>query len=447
MSYFRYSVLVFLVFWTSLAYAQIIIAVAGNDTAGYNGDSGPAIAARLFGPGGVALDGSGNLFISDSHNNRIRCVNTAGIITTVAGTGYGSYSGDGGAATAATLNNPSGIASDANGDLYVADYNNNCIRKITSGGIISTFAGNDSAGYRGDGGPATAAWIFGPTSVAVDKSGNVYIADNLNSRVRKVDTSGIITTIAGNGLTSFSGDGGPAVSAELDARGVTTDNEGNIYIADYNSARIRKINTDGIIHTIAGNGSLGYTGDGGQATAAELYYPTGVAVDKYGNVFIADLGENCVRSINNEGIISTIAGNGTVGNSGNGGPATAAKLNSPIAVLADNADNIYIADILADVVREISAFNNQTASFSKMYSHLIKIWPQPSTGVFNMSVSSLLNEPVEIILTGIKGQEVMKITGVTNTVKIINAGVVPPGCYNVTTQAKEWSCTEQVTIW
>ncbi len=446
MSYYRISILVFLIFSTTIAESQIITAVAGNDTAGYNGDGIPAISARIFGPCGLASDGSGNLFISDSHNNRIRCVNPAGVITTYAGTGSASYSGDGSSATTATLNNPSGIATDANGNVFVADYNNNCIRKISATGIIYTIAGNDSAGFKGDGGPATAAWLFGPTSVAVDKAGNIFIADNLNSRVRKVDTTGIITTIAGNGLTSFSGDGGPAINAELDARSVAVDNSGNIYIADYNSARIRKINTAGIIHTIAGNGSLGYSGDGGQATTAELYYPTGVSVDRYENVFIADLGDNCIRSINSEGIISTIAGNGTVGNSGNGGPATAAKLNAPIAVLADNAGNIYIADILSDVVREIAAYNNRTSLLNESSVHKLKIWPQPATRIFELSVSSLVNEPIEICLTTINAQEVMKTTGVTNTIKVMNTGVVSPGCYMITTKAKEWSCTEQVII-
>ena len=446
MSYFRYSVLVLLIFCSSLSEAQIINLFAGNDTAGFGGDGGPATSARLYSPGGVAKDPGGNIYISDSHNNRIRCVNTAGIITTFAGTGLSGYSGDGGSASLATLANPSGIATDLSGNLYVADYYNNCIRKISAAGIITTFAGNDSAGYKGDGGPATAAWLFGPTSVAADIAGNVYIADNLNSRVRKVDTTGIITTIAGNGLTSFSGDGGPAINAELDARSVAVDNSGNIYIADYSSGRIRKINNAGIIHTIAGTGSLGYTGDGGPATVAQLYYPTGVAVDRYHNVFIADEGDNCVRSINNEGIITTIAGNGTIGNSGNGGPATAAKLNAPITILADDADNVYIADIFSNVVREISAYNNHTSLLNEYTGHTMKIWPKPANGFFNLYVSSLVNEPVEIILTRTNGQQVMKTMGETNTGMVITTGIVSPGCYMITTHAKEWSCTEPVTI-
>ena len=217
---------------------------------------------------------------------------TTGIITTIAGNGIAGYSGDGGLATNAELNNPYGVAVDSNGNIYIADTNNNRIRKVNSTtGIITTIAGNGTAGYSGDGGLATNAELYYPYGVAVDSNGNIYIADTYNNRIRKVNsTTGIITTIAGNGTAGYSGDGGPATNAQLNyPYGVAVDSSGNIYIADTDNNRIRKVNsTTGIITTIAGNGNPGYSGDGGPATNAELYDPSGVAVDSNGNIYIAD---------------------------------------------------------------------------------------------------------------------------------------------------------------
>jgi len=280
-------------------------------------------------------------------------------IYTVAGIGptypnTGSYSGDGGQATAAGLNYPYCIALDTSGNLYIADGGNNRIRKVNAQGVISTIAGNGTAGYSGDGGPATAAEIGGPEELTIDVNGNIYFSD-AGTRIRKINTAGIISTIAGNGTQGYSGDGGPAIAAEFQyAYGVAVDASGNIYVADYDNNRIRMVNTSGIINTVAGNGTKGYSGDGKQATAAEIYEPVGICLDAAGNLFIADMSNNRVRKVNVSGVITTVAGSANSGYNGDGGPATKAGLNALTGVAVDAAGNIFIADRLNSVVREVS---------------------------------------------------------------------------------------------
>jgi sugar lactone lactonase YvrE len=315
----------------------IITTVAGNGTSGYSGDGGPAINAELFYPNGVAVDAFGNLFIADAYSQRVRKVGTNGIITTVA-TSYLSNGGNGGPATNAPLT-PTGVAVDAAGNLYIADSPASSILKLGTNGIITTVAGNGKGGYSGDGGPATDAELSEPQGVAVDASGNLFIADGGDNVIRKVGTNGIITTVAGYGTAGYSGDGGPATKAELNhPEGVAVDAVGNLFIADASNERIREVGTNGIITTVAGNGyvinngSGGYSGDGGPATNAELNDPQGVAVDASGNLFIADFYNNRIREVGTDGIITTVAGNGYVkpigtgGYSGDGGPATKAEL-------------------------------------------------------------------------------------------------------------------------
>jgi sugar lactone lactonase YvrE len=344
---------------------QNIITIAGDGIGGYNGDGIAAIAAELYIPSGVAMDGSGNIYIADYENQRIREVNTTGIINTVAGNGTGGYSGDGGNATAAELNGASGVAVDGSGNIYIADRQNQRIRKVNSSGIISTIAGNGTYGYNGDGIAATTAELFGPVGVAADGSGNIYIADYDNARIRKVNTSGVITTVAGNGAGSYSGDGGAATAAELNAPyGVAIDGSGNIYIADFGNSRIRKVNNSGIISTVVGNGTAGYNGDEIAATTAELLYPSGVAVDVYNNIYIADGGNYRIRQVTSSGIISTIAGNGTYGYNGDGIAATTAELNEPNAVAVDLYDNVYIADVGNDRIRKVSSSGGTSYSYS-----------------------------------------------------------------------------------
>ena len=332
----------------------IITTVAGNGIIGDSGDGWAAMTAELYYPMGVALDASGNFYIVDG-NNRIRKVNTSGVITTIAGSGTAGYSGDGGAATAAELDNPAGVAVDAVGNVYIADNGNGRIRKVNISGVITTVAGNGTIGYAGDGGAATAAELYNAYSVAVDGSGNIYIADYGIGRIRKVNTSGIITTIAGNGIFGYSGDGGAATAAELNGpSGVAVDGSGNVYIAVDGDSRIRKVNTSGIITTLAGNGTLGFSGDGGAATAAELRNADVVAVDRSGNVYIADGYNQRIRQVNSSGFITTFAGNGTHGYSGDGGAATAAELNEPYGVAVDASGNVYIADSYNNRIRKVT---------------------------------------------------------------------------------------------
>jgi len=319
---------------------QYIYRVAGNATAGFSGDGSAATKAQLNFPTGLALDSSGNVYIADSLNHRVRKV-SGGSISTIAGNGVVSYSGDGGLASSAQLNTPQAVAVDSSGNFYIADTLNNVVRKVTAGGAISTIAGNGTAGYGGDGGAATAAQLNHPQGIAVDSSGNVYVADTQNARVRKI-SGGTITTVAGNGTPGYGGDGSAASAAQLfDPIGVAVDSAGNLYIADFTNERIRKV-SGGNISSVAGNGNTGYSGDGGPAIDATLNGPTGVAVDSNGNLYVSDLGNNAIREVSS-GNIMTVAGNGLPGIGGDGGQATAATVGNPTGLAVDSAGNLYIA--------------------------------------------------------------------------------------------------------
>jgi uncharacterized protein (TIGR03437 family) len=343
--------------------AGVLTVVAGNGVAGFRGDGGPATGASLAGPKAVAVDPAGNLYIADSRNWRIRKVSAGGIITTVAG-GYGyGYWGDGGPATSASLYDPCGLALDWVGNLYIADGGYSRIRKLSPDGIITLFAGDGHQGYSGDGGPATRAVLNLPRGVAVDSGGNVYIADYYNQRIRKVNPAGTITTVAGDGFIDgylagrFSGDGGPATSASLNGPyGVAVDSAGTLYIADTGNHRIRKVSPGGIISTVAGNGTRGYSGDGGPATSASLDLSRGggVGVDSAGNLYIADGANKRIRKVSAAGTITTVAGNGEYKSAGDGQPATVASLNGPQGVTLDLAGNLFIADSYNNRVRKVS---------------------------------------------------------------------------------------------
>ena len=332
----------------------IITTIAGGFGNGFNGDGILAVSATLWNPKGVSLDSSGNLYIADQNNNRIRKVNTKGIITTIAGGGYNGF-GDGGKATSATLSQPTNVFVDSYGNVYISDITNYRLRKVNAKGIITTVAGNGTQNFRGDGGQAIDA-SMNPISVSVDRQGNLYISDYNNNRIRKVDgINGIITTIAGDSMIGcYGGDGGKATLANLYTPSKTAlDNKGNLYICDENNNRIRKVDTSGIITTFAGVNSQGYSGDGGLAIQAQLNTPYGVATDNFGNVFIAEFGNNRIRKVDTTGIISTVVGNGNRGYSGDGGLATAATLNLPYDVVLDTIGNLYLIDQGNNVIRKV----------------------------------------------------------------------------------------------
>ncbi|MEO7555402.1 MAG: FG-GAP-like repeat-containing protein, partial [Acidimicrobiales bacterium] len=322
----------------------IITTIAGNGGFGDSGDGGPATSAGLWGPLDIAVDRGGDIYVVGL--SRVRRVTAAtGVISTVAGNGIGAFSGDGGPATDAQLMDPNGIAVDLAGNIYIADSSGR-VRKVSAAtGIISTIAGNGTFGSSGDGGPATSATVRCiPGGLAVDGGGNVYIAD-YSARVRKVSAAtGIISTIAGNGSPGYSGDGGPATDAQLSVGGgLAVSESGDVFLAEAGNRRVRKVAVaTGIVSTIAGDGTVGPSGDGGLATSAQLVEPYGVNVDNAGNVYFSD--RNRVRKVALTGIISTFAGNGTVNYSGDGGPATSGGLSSPARVAADAAGNVYISD-------------------------------------------------------------------------------------------------------
>ncbi|MBW1781774.1 MAG: SMP-30/gluconolactonase/LRE family protein [Deltaproteobacteria bacterium] len=340
---------------------HIIETSAGTGASGYSGDGGPAIEADLNEPFGLAVDPSGSIYIADRYNDRIRKVDGDGVITTVAGNGSWGYSGDGGLAIDASLNFPNDVAAGPDGSFYFADTLNHCIRKVNREGIITTVAGNGTPGYSGDGGPASDAQLYEPIGVTVDASGNIFIAELGNHCIRMVDSSGIIITVAGNGTPGFSGDGGSAHEAQLQyPSGVAVDTNGNIYIADCSNHRIRKVDRTGIITTVAGTGTGGYNGDGIAAVEARLSYPYGISVDSAGALYISDTYNHRVRKVDMKGIISTVAGQGTPGYEGDGEPAGSALLNYPIRTAFDGSGRLIIADTTNKRIREVGPI----ASFS-----------------------------------------------------------------------------------
>jgi sugar lactone lactonase YvrE len=393
---------------------QMMWRIAGTGAPGYSGDGGLATSAQLSYPQGVALDAAGNVYIADSSNQRVRKVSASGIITTVAGNGSCCETGDGGAATSASLNWPVGVAVDSSGNLYIADQYGNKVREVSAAGTIGTAAGNGTYGYSGDGGAATSAELAQPEGVAVDASGNLYVADTNNNRIRKV-SSGNISTVAGNGVCcGYSGDGGAATSAQLsNPEGIAVDSAGDLFIADTNSNRVREV-TAGTISTVAGNGAAGLVGDGGVATSAAIWAPAGVALDASGNLYIADAGNqriaevtaagiifpltaetfdggslsvtlnqptalardssgdtyiaesnaHRVRKITPTGMVQTVAGTGVFGYSGDSGPAMAAKLNYPQGVAVDSSGNLYIADAWNNRVRKVAASGGIITTFA-----------------------------------------------------------------------------------
>ena len=328
-----------------------ITTVAGNGTAGYSGDGGPATSAELNGPRGVTEDIFGNLYIAEYYGQRVRKVATNGIITTLAGNGIQGFSGDGGPATSAELNGPYRVTVDLAGNVYIPDSGNSRIRKVSPDGTITTIVGNGGVGRGGDGGAATNATLNYPEAVAFDPAGNYYIADEAANVIRKVDPSGTITTAVGTGTGAYTGDGGPATSATLDGPvGVQVNSAGILYISDQGNNVIRQVN-NGIISTLAGTGVFGFGGDGGPAIDAEFGYPASIGLDAAGNLYIPDVNNNRIRVVFTDGTIQSVAGNGVEGYGGDGGPALDAAINVPRSVSVAPNGNVYIGDFGNNRVR------------------------------------------------------------------------------------------------
>jgi NHL repeat len=331
-----------------LSVTGIIQTVAGTGEKGYAGDGGPAIRALLSEPFMGAFDAQGNLYVAEATNHCVRRIDkVTGVITTVAGSGMVGYSGDGGPATRATLNQPYALQVDANGDIYIVDRLNAVIRKVEAAtGIITTVAGTGEPGYRGDGGPGTRAQLREPNDCFLDGRGGLLVADVQDQRIRRLDLrTGVITTFAGTGDKARTGDGGPATAASiLGARAVCMDRQGNTYICEREGNGVRMVDAGGLMSTCAGTGERGYSGDGGAALAATWGAPKALRCDQSGNLLVVDTENHAIRRIDVvTGMVTTIAG-GHRGGDGDGGPATQAGLDRPHGCDVDAQGNLYIAD-------------------------------------------------------------------------------------------------------
>ena len=344
-----------------------ITIVAGTGADGYSGDGGQAIQAEFSGPDGITIDNFGNLYVTDEQNNRIRRVDPSGTITTVAGSGEVGFAGDDGPATEAALDQPNDVAVDGDGNIYISDSGNQRIRRVDTRGVITTVVGTgrsgfsgdnepDARGFAGDNVPATEANLQNPACLTVDAAGNIYVCDGDNNRIRKIDTSGTITTIAGYGVRTYSRDGVLATETEIGyPSSMVMDGDGNIYFHDGFNYRIRRIDTNGIITTVAGTGEEGYGGDGGPATEAQIGFTGGLALDSAGNLYLADASNGRVRRVDTDGIITTIAGTDVTLEYGNSRPAAESGLAYPTDVAVDSDGNIYIADSNDNRIRAIRA--------------------------------------------------------------------------------------------
>jgi hypothetical protein len=322
-----------------------IFTLAGTGVAGFGGDGGPAASATLQQPMAVAWLGDGSALVADFGNHRIRRISPSGQITTVAGTGAAGYSGDGGAAASAQLSWPIDVEPTADGGFLIADLGNKRVRRVSPAGVITTVAGTGQGGSQGDGGPATSARVGSPTGVAVTADGGFLVADANSDRVRRVAPDGTITRVAGDGTAGGAGDGGPAVAAQLNVPvGVAALPDGGFLVAEYEGHRVRRVSADGVITRVAGTGNVGFSGDGGAATAAQLNKPVGVSTTPDGGFLIGDSLNGRVRKVLPDGTIATVAGSGWRGYAGDGGPAVLAQLRSPAAAVESASGAILIAD-------------------------------------------------------------------------------------------------------
>lgn len=336
------------------AATNFIFSLAGTSVPGFAGDGSAAVDAQLSFPAGVAVAADGAIVVADQNNQRIRRIDPSGVITTIAGTGTYGFAGDGGPATSANFKAPSSVAIAQNGDIYVADQSNNRVRRFAPGGTITTVAGDGTAAYGGDGGPATAAQLNNPIGVALGPDGSLFIGDLGNNRVRRVSPAGTITTVAGTGVRSSTGDGGPATAATLDnPNGLAVRTDGSVLVADQGGHRVRSFTPGGTIKGFAGTGVAGTGGDGGPATAALLDTPASLALAADGSVLIGDALADRVRRVSKAGVITTVAGGGP--GLGDGGPATSARLFAPYGLAVTGDGGFVIGDAAQHRVRYVDA--------------------------------------------------------------------------------------------
>jgi trimeric autotransporter adhesin len=424
--------------------AQYISTFAGTGTAGYTGDGGLALTAQFNGCSGVAVDGAGNIYIADQGNNVVRRISFAGVISTFAGTGTAGYSGNGGQASLAQLNQPVAVATDAAGNVYISDMGNSTVRIVNTLGIISNYAGNGTAGYTGNGGNANLAQLNNPVGIALDAAGNLYIADALNNVIRKVEAgTQFMTTYAGSGAQGNSGDGGPAAMAKMYApSSVAVDVSGNVYIADQLNNTIRKVSAaTGLISNFAGNGAAGNSGDGGLAVAAGLRYPSSVSVDGAGNVYIADQGNYNIRMVTTDGMIHHVAGASTNGYDGDGGLAATAKMGAPKAVYVDGWSRIYIADNNNHAIRVITATSG-TPSLEN--NRQLSIYPNPANGRVMISLPAGAGEGT-VSVSDILGNIVATSTASAN-LSVLNTASWAKGNYMVRVITERGSYTGKLCV-
>lgn len=389
MKFVKYTFTLFissLLLLSQAAHGQVMIikTIAGAGEYGFAGDGGPATAAYLYGPTSLAVNSSGDVYFVDFFNFRVRKISTTGVITTVAGNGAHGYTKDTVLATSTPVN-PQAVAVDKHGNLYISDIDY-VIRKVTPVGLIYSVAGSTDSGYAGDGGPAINAKFGGIRGIAVDTSGNIFVADAVNNVVRKISTSGIITTVAGNDTAGFLGDNTLAIHAELDSPyAVAVDHYGNLFISDYKNNVIRKVDTGGIITRYAGMyGVTGYSNIPALAVNSALNTPGNIAVDTAGNLFIPDAYNNVVREVvRSSGIIKTVVGNHTAGFGGDTYTATAANLYTPFGVAVDVYGSIYIADANNQRVREV--YNPYLAVPNLYNSNSTDLFPNPTYGQITLN--------------------------------------------------------------
>ncbi len=407
-------------------HAQFIInTIIGSGVSGFSGDGGPATTADIHTPHGIFVSPSGEVYFSDINNYRIRKSTTStlsGTITTVAGNGTAGFSGDGGPATAAQVNQVFDLIVDGSNNITFTDQNNNRVRTVSAAGVINTIAGTGISGFSGDGGQASAATFRKPTGIAQDGSGNLYIADQYNHRIRKITPAGIISTFAGTGTIGHTGDGGPATAATFSYPNfLSVDFSNNLLITDNGNHCIRAINlSTNVITAFAGTGAAGFSGDGGPATAATLQYPGGTSTDQSGT-YIADNVNNRIRRVAG-GTITTVVATGTAGFSGDGGPATAARISSPVDV-ATYRTAVVISDLGNNRIRKAgspSQFKQarQSTGLPNANDEIsISMTPNPNNGVFTIQYTSKDPSQGHAVITDISGRKMDDFMLEPNTTK------------------------------